>query len=194
MLILMAEDMASEKPYFKPYYDILPKSLNHIPLFWSDADLSLLDGSPLQNSVHIMRSELSKLYGMICEVAPEFAALTTFDKFMWMYGSMVSRNYYIRVGPKGTKALIPFADMLNHMQTLTDQISSKTTWNFDINRQEFVMKAIDDIRMGEEIFQIYGVRTNSDLLFVYGFTMEDFNVSDSKSLIPFDVSSLSFVL
>jgi hypothetical protein len=36
----------------QPYYDILPATLNNMPIFWSEEELSLLKGSYLLTQIH----------------------------------------------------------------------------------------------------------------------------------------------
>jgi len=41
---------------FGPYLDILPRRLPHVPLFWDNDDLALLEGSPLRDAVEVRRA------------------------------------------------------------------------------------------------------------------------------------------
>ena len=47
-------------------------------------------------------------------------------------------------------AMVPFADMINH------RWDPQTEWEFNDEEKVFTLKAIQDIRKGEEVFMRYG--------------------------------------
>lgn len=77
--------------------------------------------------------------------------------------------------PKELLAMVPMADMLNHK---TGYNNARLFHEADCLR----MKAIKDIREGEQIYNTYGDLCNADLLRKYGFADEN---------NPFDLCELN---
>lgn len=77
--------------------------------------------------------------------------------------------------PKELLAMVPMADMLNHK---TGYNNARLFHESDCLR----MKAIKDIREGEQIYNTYGELCNADLLRKYGFADEN---------NPFDLCELN---
>jgi len=48
----------------------------------------------------------------------------------------------------------------------------QTSWTYDENEGGFIIKATEDIEVGDEICINYGEKTNHDLFLNYGFVME----------------------
>ena len=44
LMVFMLEDRLQADSFFKPYYDILPATLNCMPIFWTKEELKWLDG------------------------------------------------------------------------------------------------------------------------------------------------------
>jgi len=77
------------------------------------------------------------------------------------YLTVISRSFQIDADGGTTSALIPFADMLHHGDP------SETTWA--MHDEDFVMTALRSFRPGDAIHDNYGNKSNSELLFTYGF-------------------------
>lgn len=54
----LLQELDNEKSYWKPYLDILPSNYNQFPVFFSEADLAWLEGSPfLSNQAQAVEGE-----------------------------------------------------------------------------------------------------------------------------------------
>lgn len=96
----------------------------------------------------------------------------SFEDFKWARMIISSRIFGIFVDNNKTDALVPIADMLNHR---TPKI---TSWFYCEHSKCFVVQnSSDPIRIGEEVFDSYGLKSNSRFLLNYGFT-EPNNIQD----------------
>jgi hypothetical protein len=69
-------------------------------------------------------------------------------------------------------ALVPVVDMLNHSPT------SQITYFTDMQAKRFCLKTRSGVKLGNQAFNNYGLRSNEKLLLSYGFILED-NFIDS---------------
>ena len=70
-----------------------------------------------------------------------------------------------------TKALVPFADMLN-------ADGNRNNARLFHEHDSLIMRATKDIRAGEEIFNDYGLLPRSDLLRMYGYITDNYSAFD----------------
>lgn len=119
--------------FFKPYYDILPKTLSNIPIFWNDEELEYLKGSYLLTQIKDRIEAITEDYYSICEVAPQLKSIATLDEFKWARMCVCSRNFGLQINGHRTSALVPHADMLNHRRP------RETKWSYDDELQAFTI-------------------------------------------------------
>lgn len=152
--------------FFHPYYEILPKTLKNMPIFWSDHELKLLQGSYLLNQVADRNSAIEDDYHAICQIAP-LEQICTLEEFKWARMCVCSRNFGLQIDGHRTSALVPHADMLNHYRP------RETKWTFDEDRQAFTITTLQYVTAGSEVFDSYGQKCNHRFLLNYGFAVED---------------------
>ncbi|ODV84530.1 hypothetical protein CANARDRAFT_29068 [[Candida] arabinofermentans NRRL YB-2248] len=107
---------------------------------------------------------------------------TSFTAYLWSYCIFSSRAFPL-ILIKGSKVkytsqafLLPIVDLLNH------ENGRKVSWKFENN--EFLFSSLDsdtNLKKGLELYNNYGDKTNLDLLFGYGFTIDN-NEFDSTSV------------
>lgn len=85
-----------------------------------------------------------------------------------------SRNFGIVVNGLRTSALVPFADMLNHLRP------RETKWTFDSHTQNFTITSLTAIQPGAQVYDSYGKKCNHRFLLNYGFSLEN-NIEDDGS-------------
>lgn len=107
-MLFMLIDRHNPNSFFKPYYDILPKTLSNMPIFWSDEELSYLKGSFLLTQIDERNLAIQADYEAICEVAPHFRDLSSLEDFKWARMAVCSRNFGIVVRGLRTAALVPY--------------------------------------------------------------------------------------
>ena len=119
--------------FFHPYYEILPRTLKNMPIFWSPDELKLLTGSYLLDQIADRNEAIADDYYAICQVAPELEEVCTLDEFKWARMCVCSRNFGLQIDGHRTSALVPHADMLNHYRP------RETKWTFEEERQAFTI-------------------------------------------------------
>lgn len=119
--------------FFHPYYQILPRTLKNMPVFWSQEELANLEGSYLLSQIADRNEAIAEDYHSICQVAPELQDLCTLEEFKWARMCVCSRNFGLQIDGHRTSALVPHADMLNHFRP------RETKWTFDEEKQAFTI-------------------------------------------------------
>lgn len=164
--VFLLLDQEAGGSFFQPYYDVLPKSFPSMPLFWDREQLAWLRGSHLLAQVADRKRNLESDYREICRVSPDFARFSL-HRFTVARMVVASRNFGIVVDGRKTDAMVPYADMLNHLRP------RETRWTFNRHRQVFTIHSITPLRKGDQVFDSYGRKCNSRFLLNYGFTAED---------------------
>lgn len=185
-LNLMAYMMVvSESSRWKPYYNMLPKSFN-TPMFWSDEQINMLQGSALKDKIG--KEEAEEQYSQ--NIRPfleanrhKFEAQSGFDNSIDAFHRMGSiiMSYSFDVKEKNSmediensdddeeeepcvKAMVPMADMLNAHTRLCNAHLCHTDDNVVLE-----MRSIKKIPKGTQVYNTYGELPNSDLLRRYGY-------------------------
>mmetsp|Transcript_7782 Transcript_7782/g.11167 ORF Transcript_7782/g.11167 Transcript_7782/m.11167 type:complete len:635 (+) Transcript_7782:53-1957(+) len=153
--------------FFHPYYEILPRTLKNMPVFWSREELAYLEGSYLLEQISDRNDAIAEDYFAICRVAPELAEICNLDDFKWARMCVCSRNFGLQIDGHRTSALVPHADMLNHFRP------RETKWTFDDERQGFTITTLQSIPVGAQVYDSYGQKCNHRFLLNYGFAVED---------------------
>jgi len=152
--------------HFSPYYALLPSSFPSMPLFWGPEELSWLSGSYLLEQVEDRRRNIQLDYRLITGRVPELGGLFTLDEFLWARMIVASRNFGITVDGLRTDAMVPYADMLNHLRP------RQTRWQYDSSRRAFLIVTLQPLSAGQQVFDSYGKKCNSRFLLNYGFTVQ----------------------
>jgi histone-lysine N-methyltransferase SETD3 len=166
-MVFMLIDRKSPDSFFKPYYDILPQTLNNMPIFWTEEELLYLKGSHLVEQISQRIQMIEADYQAICSIAPEFSTYSTLHEFMWARMCVCSRNFGMVINGVQTAALVPYADMLNHYRP------RETKWQFDEELQGFTVVALQPIVAGAQVYDSYGRKCNHRFLLNYGFSVEN---------------------
>lgn len=166
LMIFMLLDRKNPSSFFKPYYDILPPTLNNMPIFWTREELDYLQGSYILTQIHERNAAIEADYTAICKIAPEFSRLATLDEFKWARMCACSRNFGLIVKGLRTAALVPYADMLNHYRP------RETKWQYDDTLQGFTITSLQEIGVGAQVYDSYGQKCNHRFLLNYGFSVE----------------------
>jgi histone-lysine N-methyltransferase SETD3 len=166
-MIYMLIDMKNPTSFFRPYYDILPPTLNNMPIFWSPRELACLEGSYLLQQIEERNVAIEADYAAICSIAPQFTSIATVEEFKWARMCVCSRNFGLIINDVRTAALVPYADMLNHYRP------RETKWQFEDSRQSFTIVALQGIYTGAQVYDSYGQKCNHRFLLNYGFSVEN---------------------
>lgn len=165
--ILWDRKVNNRNSFFAPYYDILPKTLSNMPIFWSSDELQELRGSYLLQQIADRNDAIAEDYDAICAVAPALQQICTLQEFKWARMAVCSRNFGLQMDGHRTSALVPHADMLNHFRP------RETKWTFDEEQQAFTITSLQHIAAGSQVYDSYGQKCNHRFLLNYGFAVED---------------------
>jgi protein-histidine N-methyltransferase len=172
LMLYMLLDRHNPRSFFKPYYDILPKTLSNMPIFWNPDELKYLTGSYLLEQIQERNTAIEADYEAISKIIPKFRELCTLDEFKWARMCVCSRNFGLVINGIQTAALVPYADMLNHYRP------RETKWQFDDHLQAFTVVSLQEIHFSDQVYDSYGRKCNHRFLLNYGFSVENNIESD----------------
>jgi histone-lysine N-methyltransferase SETD3 len=152
--------------FWKPYVDSLPEAFPHVPLFFSESERALLQGSFVLTLLQFQDYSLRQDHALLCQKVPGYERFSV-EEFIWARLSVSSRNFGLKVGGLQGRALVPLADMLNHRRP------PDVLWDTSKDGQFFVMTAQNPVASGLEIHDSYGAKSNDLLLLHFGFVAEN---------------------
>ncbi|KAL0094670.1 hypothetical protein J3Q64DRAFT_1629571 [Phycomyces blakesleeanus] len=189
----------SQKPdsFWKPYFDILPKTFS-TPMFWGDDDIKGLEGTDIVGKIGKSDAEAmfeSNILPIIKSNPILFDENIHTVELFHICGSLImAYSFTDEVATNANKPIKNKEDEdededdededededeegaeLIAMVPLADTLNHKTGFNNArlFHEPEFLeMKAFKDIRKGEQIYNTYGDLCNADLLRKYGFVDE----------------------
>lgn len=174
VIIYILTTMRDPNHFFRPYYDILPATFNNFPIFWTEEEISHLEGSDLVRQIRDRKLNIKADYDAITSVCPEFGVEYSLNDFLWCRTAVGSRNFGITVNGVKRTTMVPFADMLNHYRP------RETSWTFDNNQQSFTMTSLASMSIGQQVMDSYGKKCNSKFLLHYGFAVENNREDDGR--------------
>jgi protein-histidine N-methyltransferase len=174
LMLFMMIDGENEDSFLQPYYNILPTALTCMPIFWSDKEYKWLKGSYLLQQIQMRKDAIREDFELICEHDPSFARFGI-EYFAWARMIVCSRNFGGVVDGVKTSALVPMADMLNHLRP------RETRWGFREESQHFEIAATTPIPTGGVVYDSYGKKCQHRFLLNYGFAVENNVEEDGRS-------------
>ena len=151
---------------WKFFLDILPKTMENFPIFFSESEEVHLEGSPFLEQVKDKRRDIEKDYETIAAVAPELREWTV-REFSEVRMMVSSRIFGMNIEGQKTDGFVPMADMLNHKRP------RETSWTYTDEKAGFVIEACQDIPRNNQVFDSYGKKCNSLFFLNYGFIVEN---------------------
>jgi hypothetical protein len=148
-----------------PYFDTLPETLDHIPIFWKK-DLEYIRGSYLYERIRERNRLIREEYRVLKSNIPDFDVFRFYD-YHRMRSLVSSRNFKLTINGDIVSAMVPFADMLNHSNTC------QTRWSYNDQLQSYQMVAKTPISSGYEIMDSYGIKSMDSYFIYYGFVLPD---------------------
>lgn len=183
LVLFMLEDMKNTNSFYKPYYDILPDNLSHLPIFWTDEEIENLENSHFVSHILNRQKMLESNYKKLSKI-PNFSKEFSFGDYCKVRSLVGSRNFALNINDKNVSAMVPLGDMFNH------DMEPDVRWTFDKDLDSYVMRANRSISKSHPITDSYGKKSNKDYLLYYGFT-SDGNDIDSKTFIDLDYDLIS---
>ena len=167
----MTLDKFNKTSFFKPYYDYLPKfDMGGAPTSFSEKKLKFYEELEFDLYVGISNHKLQNAYNEEVEkILEEKGIKNPFEEFKYNYELVKSRNF-ARPGSDfffDLNSCVPFIELLNHDNNYN------TDFEFDEKNKGFILKAVRDINLGEELTLSYGNESNINLFVTYGFTLKN---------------------
>ncbi|KAF2460255.1 hypothetical protein BDY21DRAFT_160128 [Lineolata rhizophorae] len=178
---LAEQSLIKDGSYWAPYVASLPGQHQFTtPLYFEEKDLMWLKGTNLLNaSQAVMSSRMEEHKNGLEILGSEGIDVSGFSWKLYLWASTIftSRGFAsddaFHIEGELFSLLCPLMDALNHKNR------SKVTWSTE--DQKFIINTEESLKTGEEIFNNYGARSNEQLLFSYGFAVED-NVADGVTV------------
>ncbi len=164
---LLEEKNKGQNSFWYPYLQILPRYLKSIPLFYSEAELKLLSGTPFPSKIAWRKQRYERDFQEAVKLVPEIGLLTTIEDFIWARVIVQSRIFGIHMEGTKTSAMVPLADMVNH------EMESNTIWAYDDRKRGFTMVSKCPIFAGNPVLDSYGTRPHSGYFLDYGMYLEE---------------------
>jgi len=162
---VLQEKKKSEDSEFFPFIDILPKTFENFPIFFTPEEKEWLKGSPFLDQVEEKIEDIKTDFDMICEKVPDYTQFTL-KEFSEIRMMVSSRIFGMNINGKKTDGFVPMADMLNHKRP------KQTSWTYSDEKNGFVIEALKDIDRNDQVYDSYGKKCNSRFFLNYGFIVE----------------------
>jgi histone-lysine N-methyltransferase SETD3 len=72
MATFLLEEKQNPDSKFKDYIDTLPSSMKDFPIFFSDAEMHFLKGSPIVHQIKKRQKNIQKDFDLLCDKIPDF--------------------------------------------------------------------------------------------------------------------------
>jgi hypothetical protein len=162
--------------YFTQFFNFLPKDFSCFPLFYKEDLKNMLHNSMVDKWVKLWEDQLQSEYNQIIVFLLfnkerklfKSVSLEEYSKYRHLVWSRNFGCIFREEQPFVYSTVVPICDLYNFHP---EKVNIKWYYNRDVNR--FVIEAIKDISKDEEIYLNYGDKSNDDLLFYYGFTIEN---------------------
>ena len=182
---LLKEIEKGEKSKWYYYFQFLPKSYLNFPIFYTEKELNILEGTKFKKLINEKKEEIKKDYKILCQKIELFSQYS-YDQFCKIRCIISSRLFGLIIKGKKNNIIAPFADLLNHKR------SRDTKWFFSENENYFGIIALKNINKGFQVYDSYGRKSNLRYLLNYGFTIENNEDDDIQIQISLDSKCINF--
>jgi hypothetical protein len=182
---LLKEIEKGEKSKWYYYFKFLPKSYLNFPIFYTEKELNILEGTKFKKLINEKKEEIKKDYEVLCQKIKLFSQYS-YEHFCKIRCIISSRLFGLIIKGKKNDIIAPFADLLNHKR------SRDTKWFFSENENFFGIIALKNINKGFQVYDSYGRKSNVRYLLNYGFTIENNEDDDIQIQISLDSNCINF--
>ncbi|XP_064420919.1 actin-histidine N-methyltransferase [Latimeria chalumnae] len=168
-------ERANPSSFWMPYIKTLPTEYD-TPLYFEEEEVQYLQSTQAIHDIFSQYKNTARQYAYFykfIQTHPNANKLPvkdsfTYDDYRWAVSSVMTRQNQIPTedGSRVTLALIPLWDMCNHTNGLIT-----TGYNLEDDRCECV--ALQDYKVGEQIYIFYGTRSNAEFVIHNGFFFDD---------------------
>jgi len=144
--LFLMEQFHDDNSIWKPYINVYPKIVGSFPLFYTEEEKLMLEGSAMLSQIESEIEEIKNEYERIATVVPEIRKFTV-EEYMRNKTLVISRIFFVNIHGTPERIMVPFADMFNHHY---DKIG-QTSWKYDNSSDSFVVTAKRDIPASEAV-------------------------------------------
>lgn len=190
LLFLVLERRDGRESFWAPYLDVLPRSFEHLPALFEDADIEELQASSARHYVERVRRVFDAKYGALSELQDlhplVFQPAMTVEEYIWAAGVVGTRSIWFpdEDGAEPRPHLAPLVDSVNCRQLEQKDAKHRTM----IEGGAVMTRAHQHFAVGEQVFDNYG-HTNLHYFWMHGFSIEP-NAFDCV-LVPLNLEDLS---
>ncbi|KAK4159404.1 ribosomal lysine N-methyltransferase set10 [Cladorrhinum sp. PSN259] len=190
---LIKEYLKGDESFWWPYIATLPQP-EHVnfwalPAFWPEEDIAFLDGTNAYVACQEIQQNVKQEYKQARKVLKEagFAGWQDYTQMLYKWAfciftsrsfrpslmlSQNSRAYISALLPQGCEIddfsiLQPLFDLANHSMT------AKYSWDITSDPQCCQLICEDGYQAGDQVYNNYGLKSNSELLLGYGFILPE---------------------
>lgn len=190
---LIKQYLMGQASFWHPYIATLPQpdvnSSWSLPPFWPEEDLDFLDGTNTGVASEEIRTNVKAEYKEARKILKEEGHENWQDYtrplYNWAFSMFASRSFRPslvtplsvqqmelpkNVGIDDFSILLPVYDIINH------DIKANVRWLVDHNSMSAEVcrfQTLDEYRPGQQVFNTYGKKTNSELFLSYGFVLPE---------------------
>ena len=169
--LFISFDKYNKNSFFKDYYNFLPElNIKIYPSEYSKEKLDLFDELEFELYVGINNNKLKNGFNEEVEnILKKKGIKNPFEEYKYNYYIVKTRNF-ARPGDEfyfDLNSCVPFIELFNHDNNFN------TDWGFDPIQKGFYLKAVKDIKIGQELTTTYGNENNINLFMDYGFTLNN---------------------
>ena len=172
---LLQEEKKGNNSKWAFYFPFLPSSYSSFPIFYTENEMKLLEGTQFYKIVIDKKKEIREDYDWICEKYEGFKQYS-YSNFCKFREVVSSRIFGVTMKGKKNDIIAPYADLFNHCRPRT------THWAYEDDQNSFIVSSIENLNCGMEVFDSYGRKCNARFLLNYGFTIEN-NEDDEVKVI-----------
>merc|ERR1711871_713611 len=144
------------------YINTLPKDFNFLPYNWSGNKIELIKNTTIFQELSDNKDHKEREYEVIKTYSQNLIDFTE-EEYFWARACVNTRNYSTFRQNNNISTMVPFADMINH------SYENNAHWEFDNEKDLFVVKADKNISAGEPVTESYGELSATRCLIWYGF-------------------------
>ncbi|KAK3386087.1 hypothetical protein B0H63DRAFT_560546 [Podospora didyma] len=192
---LMQQYLEGDDSFWWPYLATLPQpehvSSWALPAFWPEDDVDFLEGTNAQVAIEEIQANVKREFKQARKILKEddFPNWQDYTRVLynWAFCIFTSRSFrpsliLTQPGKEHVEKLLPQGcqvDGFSILQPLFDignhSITSSYSWDLVSDPNSCRLICQDAYRPGDQVYNNYGLKTNSELLLGYGFVLPETN-------------------
>lgn len=178
---------------------VMPERPVPAAMFWSDDELEALQHDEAIELARSMRRRHVDRAGGYGARSLGGRSGSGSGNDIWALSMVHSRSFHIDDGGRGVRALLPFADLFNHLPESPAEYRAAaeafgddeppSPWELETDDRHgavVVLRAAQAVRRGEEVLLPYGAETNAELLTTHGFSLDEAGANSAQHLPLFE--------